>query len=153
MSHRLYIYIYMSERSTCVLPGTFKNNLESVTDIAINWFQNNLLSMNYEKTHFLQFFTKQHNKFNVQIVVPDSIIPNVNSTKFLGLTIDSTFSWKGHILYLSTKLNTACYAIRTLKSFMSLKALKTVYFSCFPSIMSYGVIKSTTDRHFGNMKM
>jgi len=68
----------------------FKNNLESVMDIAINWFQNNLLSMNYEKTRFLQFLTKQHNKFNVRIVVPDSVIPNVNRTKFLGLTIDST---------------------------------------------------------------
>ena len=118
----------------------FKNNLESVMDIAINWFQNNLLSMNYGKTHFLQFLTKQHNKLNVQIVVPDFIIPNVNSTKFLGLTIDSTFSWKGHSLDLSTKLNKACYAIRTVKSFMSLKALKTVYFSYFHSIMLYGVI-------------
>jgi hypothetical protein len=98
----------------------FKNNLESVMDIAINWFQNNLLSMNYEKTLFLQFLTKKRNKFNVQIVVPDSIIPNVNSTKFLGLTIGSTLSWKGHILDLSTKLKKACYAIRTVKSFMSL---------------------------------
>ena len=118
----------------------FKNKFESVMDVAINWFQNNLLSMNYEKTQFLQFLTKQHNKFNVQIVIPDSIIPNVNSTKFLGLTIDSTLSWKGHILDLSTKLNKACYAFRAVKSFMSLKALKTVYFSYFHSIMSYGVI-------------
>ena len=30
----------------------FKDNLKSVMDIAINWFQNNLLSMNYEKTQF-----------------------------------------------------------------------------------------------------
>ena len=79
----------------------FKSNLESVMDIAINWFQNNLLSMNYEKTHFLQFLTKQHKKSNVKIVVPDPIIPNVNSTNFLGMTIDSTLSWKGHILDLS----------------------------------------------------
>ena len=72
-------------------------------------------------------------KFNVQIVVPRSVLPKVNSTKFLG-------SWKGHILDLSAKLNKACYAIRTIKSFMSLKALKTVYFSYFHSVMSYGII-------------
>jgi len=69
-----------------------KNKLESVMNIAVNWFQNNLLSLNLEKTHFLQFLTKQYNKFNIQIVVPNSIIPNANSTKFLGLTIDSTLS-------------------------------------------------------------
>jgi len=27
----------------------FKNKLESVTNIAVNWFQNNLLSLNLEK--------------------------------------------------------------------------------------------------------
>ena len=96
--------------------------------------------MNYEETHFFQFSTTQHNKFNVQIAVPGSVLPNVASTKFLELRIDSTLSWKGHILDLSAKLNKTCYAIRTVKSFMSLKALKTVYFSYFHSIMSYGVI-------------
>jgi hypothetical protein len=118
----------------------FEKKLESVMAAAINWFQNNLLSMNYEKTQLLQFFTKQYNKINVHIMAPDSIIPNVNSTKFLGLTIDSTLSWKGHISDLSSKLNKACYAIRAVKSFKSLKVLKTVYFSYFHSIMSYGVI-------------
>ena len=96
--------------------------------------------MNYEKTHFLQFLTKQRNRLNIQIIAPDSIIPNVNSTKFLGLTMDRTLSWKGHTCELSVKLNKACYAVRTIKSFMSLKALKTVYFSYFHSIMSYKVI-------------
>jgi hypothetical protein len=110
-------------------------------DMAINWSKNNLLSLNYEKTQFLQFLTKQHSRFNVLIVIPDSVIPNVNSTKLLALTIDHTLSWKGLILVdLSSKLNKACYAIRAVKSVMSPKALKTVYFSYFHSIMSYGVI-------------
>ena len=106
----------------------FKNAIETVMDIIINWFQNNLLSMNYEKTHFLQFLTEQRNRLNIQIIAPDSIIPNVNSTKLLGLTMDSTLSWKGHTRELSVKLNKACYAVRTIKSFMSLKALKTIFF-------------------------
>jgi hypothetical protein len=104
------------------------------------WFQNNLLSMNSEKTQFLQFLTKQHSRFNVQILIPDSIIPNVYSTKFLWLTLIHTLSWKSHILDLSSKLNKACYAIRAVKLVMSPKTLKTVYFSYFHSIMSYGVI-------------
>ena len=64
-----------------------------------------MLSLNFNKTHFLQFLTKQQKKVTFQIIVPDSIIANINSTKFVGLLIDNTVSWKGHILELTSKLN------------------------------------------------
>ena len=81
-----------------------------------------------KKTHLLQFLTKQYKKLNVQIVVLDSIIANINSTKFLGLIINNDLSWKNYILELTQKLNRACYAIRATKPLMSLQALKTIYF-------------------------
>ena len=68
----------------------------------------------------------------IQIVVSNTLISNVNSTKFLG-TIDSTLLWKVHILDLTFKLNKACYTIRTFKPFTSSDVLRTVYFSCFHS--------------------
>ena len=34
----------------------FKNNLNSVIKQTINWFQSNLLSLNYNKTYFLKIF-------------------------------------------------------------------------------------------------
>jgi len=42
-----------------------------------------------------------------QIVISNSIITNINSTKFLGLIIESTLSWKDHITELTLKLNKA----------------------------------------------
>ena len=45
-----------------------------------------------------------------------------------------------HISELTVKLNKACYAIRTIKPYMSLKVLKTIYFSYFHSLMTYGII-------------
>jgi len=56
------------------------------------------------------------------------------------LTIDCTLSWREHISCLTSKLNKACYAIRAIKPFMSPSVLRTVYFSYFHSVMSYGVI-------------
>jgi hypothetical protein len=38
------------------------------------------------------------------------------------------------------RLNKACYAIRSIKPFMSLKVLRSTYFSYAHSIMSYGLI-------------
>jgi len=65
----------------------------------IKSFENLLRSMFNREYYYL--FCLFEPGSNSNIVVPDSIIPNVNSTKFLGLTIDSTLSWKGHILDLS----------------------------------------------------
>ena len=115
----------------------------------INWFQSNLLSLNSNKTHFLQFLTKKHNEMKIQIMASNSIITNINSTKFLGLTIDCTLSWGEHILGLSSKLNKACYAIRAIKPYMSPSVLRTVYFSYFHSVMSYGII-FWGNSHFNN---
>jgi len=42
-----------------------------------------------------------------------------NSTKFLGLINDSTFSWNDHIAELTSDLNKTCSAVRAIKPFMS----------------------------------
>jgi hypothetical protein len=76
----------------------------------------------------------------MQIIASSTIITNINSTKFLGLIIDSTFSWKDHIFELTSKLNKACYAIRVIKPFISLDVLKMIYFSKVHSVMPYGII-------------
>jgi len=79
-----------------------------------NWFQCNHLTLNYNKTHFLQFLTKKQNEMQQQIVTSNSVITNINCTKFLVLIIDSTLSWKDHVTEITPKLNKACYVIRNL---------------------------------------
>ena len=118
----------------------FKTNINSVMNEIMNWFQINLLTLNCNKTHFIQFLTKNKKELQIQIMSPNSIISNINSTSFLGLTIDSTLTWKDHIINLTTKLNKASYAIRTIKPFMTINVIRTVYFSYFHSVMSYGII-------------
>ena len=61
-----------------------------------------LLSLNYNKTHFIKFQTKKQNEAIIQIVVPNSINSNINSTKFLGLIIDNSLSWKDHITTITS---------------------------------------------------
>ena len=104
-------------------PEEFKSNISLVLIETISWFQSNLLTLNCDKTHFLQFLTKKHNEIKMQIISSSTIITNINSTKFLGLIIDSTLSWKDRITRLTSKLNKACYAIRAIKPFMSLDAM------------------------------
>jgi len=101
-------------------PKEFKNNINSVMPEITNWFQSNLLTLNCNKTHFMQFLTKKQTERTIQITAPNSINTNSNSTKFLGLIIDNSLSWKDHIAALTSKLNKACYAIRSIKPFFCL---------------------------------
>jgi hypothetical protein len=118
----------------------FRNTLQLTMIEISSWFRSNLLTLNYDKTHFLQFLTKKQNEMQQQIVTSNSIITNINSTKFPGLIIDSTLSWKDHVAELTPKLNKACYIIRTLTFLRSPEVLRMVYFFYFLCIMLYGII-------------
>jgi len=69
-----YIYIYkrsffkhkqipilFADDTTIIISNTnpeeFKNNSHSLMTEITNWFQNNLLTVNCNKTHFMQFLT------------------------------------------------------------------------------------------------
>jgi len=56
------------------------------------------------------------------------------------LIIDNSLSWKDHIAALTSKLNKACYAIRSIKPFLSVDILRMIYFSYVHSVLSYGII-------------
>ena len=73
----------------------------------ISWFRNNLLTLNCDKTHFLRFLTTHKNEMQQQIFTSSSLIININSTRFLGLKIDGTLSWREHVAELTPKLNKA----------------------------------------------
>jgi hypothetical protein len=88
----------------------------------------------------MQFSTKNSNTMDMPIIYRNSQITTFTDIKFLGLMIDSTLSWKGHIDWLMSKLGSASYAVRAIKPYTLLESMRTVYFSYFHSIMTYGLI-------------
>jgi len=81
----------------------------------------------------------------------DNPINITNCANFLGLALDSTLSWKTHISQLSSKLNSACYVIRSLKSVISTRNLRTIYFSYVHSVIAYGIIFWGNSSHSNNI--
>ena len=67
-------------------------------------------------------------------------ILNTLNTKFLGLVLANSLSWKDHITQLISELSKACYVLRCIRPFMSQSALTSVYHSYFHLLISYGVI-------------
>ena len=100
----------------------------------------NLLILNFNKTHYMHFTTKSKLAVDVHISHKINTIINTYSTNFLVLTLDSSLSWKTQIDQLSSKVNLACYVIRSLKSVISTMNLRTIYFSYVKAIMTCGII-------------
>ena len=96
--------------------------------------------LNYDKSYFLQFLTKTDHEINTQVLFGNRKSSTIQSLKFLGLTIDTSLTWKHHIGELTSRLNKACYAIRSIKPFMSLDVLRNTYFLYVHSTISYGII-------------
>jgi hypothetical protein len=104
------------------------------------WFDANLLFLSYDKTQYVHFTPKDtffhesvmgyNNKFSL----------NSTNTKFLGIIIENTLSWKVRVDKLIRKLCVACYAIRTVKPYMCQENLKSVFWPYSNSLITYGII-------------
>jgi hypothetical protein len=76
-----------------------------------------MLTLNYNKTHFMQFTCKSDNNINLSINYNNNHISNIWTIKFLGLMLDTNLTLRNHIDYLHSTLSSASYAIRILKIF------------------------------------
>jgi len=54
--------------------------------------------------------------------------------------INKTPSWKTHIECIKSKLSIACYAMHSVKPYVSLNTLKMIYYSYFHFVMTYGLL-------------
>jgi hypothetical protein len=59
---------------------------------------------------------------------------------FVGPFINNNLSWKPHIEYIRAKLSSACYAMISIKPYVTINTLKMIYYSYFHSIMTYGLL-------------
>jgi hypothetical protein len=86
---------------------------------------------NYRQLH-------NQNNFDTPITLDSKFVTNANHTKFWGLTINHSMTWKTHIDTILPKLSSACFAIRPVKPCVSHQTLNAIYYLCLFS--RYNVI-------------
>jgi hypothetical protein len=118
----------------------FSKDITSAFNQLNKWFAANLLSLNLNKTQYLQIMTKNTPTRDISISYNNTLVSNTSNTQFLGLVITDSLSWKDHTTQLIPKLSKACYKLRCITPFMSLNAMKSVYHSYFHSLLNYGII-------------
>jgi hypothetical protein len=137
------VVLYMDDTSiiiTSLNPTDFTNSANRILQDISKWCTTNLLSLNANKTQYMQFVIKTSSLIDLHVKYKNKEIANTSNTKFLRLTLDNTFSWKNHIDTIVPKLSSACFVFTAVNTFLSQEPLRTVYFSYFHSIMTYELV-------------
>lgn len=103
------------------------------------WFQSNHLAMNLTKTNVIPF--KQLFNYNFNIGIGDnSFLNKVESTRLLGITIDTKLKWNCHVENVCNNLAKLCYATKRLANICSLEVLLNTYYGLAYPILKYNNI-------------
>jgi hypothetical protein len=115
----------------------FQIDINTAFNCINEWFKVNLLSINFNKTRFIQFTTKNKPVTNIKIAYDNKQITTISNIKFLGIYINDTITWKCHVEHIIPKRSAVCYIMRSIKPYTSLNTLKIVYYSYFNSTINY----------------
>ena len=130
---------------TCVISSNSDlsiliNDINQKLNRINQWFISNKLTVNFSKTNYMIFHGKCRQHFNGRIIMGNTTLKKVSSTKYLGLTIDDKLTWKCHITKLCSKISSCCSFMYKLRYYVPLQSRLYVYYSLFYSHITYGII-------------
>ena len=107
----------------------------------VNWLKANKISLNKSKTEIL-IFRHPNKKLNYDLKIKlDGIrLYPSNVVKYLGIFIDSHLNWNYNSDFLAAKLSRANGMLAKIRHFVPFNILRTIYFSIFSSMLTYGSI-------------
>ena len=79
----------------------------------------------------------EHQQDEEILKINETPIPEVSSTKFLGVTIDNRLSWIPHINDLHKKLKSATGMLKRMRDNIPEEHYKPLYYALFESHMTY----------------
>lgn len=110
-----------------------------------NWFDNRLLTINFNKTHYLPLSCNKSSQPTFESLEINirgalcTVLPEKN-IKYLGVFIDSHLRWDVHINYIIKKLQTIIYKFKYLKNILDFDQLKMLYHSLVESHLRYCIL-------------
>ena len=119
-----------ADDTSILITSPNKNDFQIKITAAFNfineWLNTNLLSINFNKTHYVLFTTKNKSKTRIKITYDNKQSTTISNIKFLGIYINDTINWKYHTEYIFPKLSAVCCAITIIKPYMSLEMLTPI---------------------------
>ena len=118
-----------------------------------DYMKSNFLHVNNDKCCYMHFKPQidlrqmdnvnyDHNNIDndeheVKIIINNCEVSEVESTKFLGVTIDNKLSWLPHIEILHKKLKSACSLLKRMRDNIPTEHYRSIYYALFESHLTY----------------
>ena len=107
----------------------------------MNWCQDHNLLLNVKKTKELIFDFRKIKDPLLHVVINGETVEQVDTYKYLGVTIDKDLNWYKHMGILVKKLNSRNFFLKKLNSFgIDKTLLKLFYNSCIESIITFCIV-------------
>lgn len=139
-----YSTILFADDSTVLFTGDDKLHMEPEINMTleniVNWLTSNKLHINFSKTNLMTFRNKINKISGINTIYNNYKIKEVEATRFLGINIDNTLTFKEHIHSLCTKINTYSYALYMLRKTVSSSTVLTAYHGYVLPLLKYCVI-------------
>uniref|UniRef100_A0A1B6FP21 Reverse transcriptase domain-containing protein n=1 Tax=Cuerna arida TaxID=1464854 RepID=A0A1B6FP21_9HEMI len=134
------------------------NNWEHINNLAERglknlklWFDQNILTMNTDKTKFMNIsLSPQYDPIDIKLTLHYcgnqhicngcKNIEHVTKFKYLGIMFDNRLRWNIHINYINNKLRKFIYIFSVLNKVLDVNLIKMVYYAYVQSILQYGII-------------
>ena len=102
------------------------------------WFRLNKLSLNIRKSNFIIFCGKKtYSKDSSKIIIESVEMPQVASTKFLGIYIDENLNWREQADWVSKKIHKSLGIITRVSNLVTTNCLQILYYSLIYPYLSY----------------
>lgn len=109
------------------------------------WFNNRILTINFEKTFFVPFSSYKNKlaTYNILEINEGGQTIRINftsSAKYLGIFIDSHLKWDVHVEYLTKKIRSIIYLFYKVRNILETKDLKTLYYTLVNPHLTYAIL-------------
>ena len=105
-----------------------------------NWLISNKLSLNVNKTKYMQFYKPPKHVSHLNLQINNNIISCVNTFNFLGLQLNDNLKWNTHIEFISKKITRTIGLLYKMKYILPQDILLSIYNTLVLPHLNYCII-------------
>jgi len=130
----ILIYLYLVKK----VDDLIDNGEICISDLN-KWFNVNKLCLNIDKTCYSVFGVPDCDKASIKLKLNGLELQQVESTKYLGIIIDSHLTWEKHIDFLYKRIIKFTSIFYKIRNYLPNEVKKMIYFALIHSHLNYGV--------------